>query len=533
LKICVFTEIGNDNNMKKTNMIRKVILVKMINKICGMLIYRLVKPYFIRAIIPAFLMMMNLATTNAAVNNAKGKKPTNIVLIYTDNQATWTLGCYGNNEILTPNIDQLAREGMLFERCFSSNPVCSPTRATLLTGTIPSQNGVHNYLPSGIEIGPNAYNTIEEFHSLPEILSESGYVCGLSGKWHLGDNIKPHDGFTYWVTKAGGHTTTFYDAEIVEGGKVRTEPEYLTDFWTDHGIEFIEQNKDQPFFLYLAYNGPYGLGEWLNNPAKNRFGEYYSDKDLYSFPREEINPWLNQNRQFINNIEAIRRYAAEVSGVDDGVGRIMETLKSLGLIENTLVIFTADQGLCGGHHGMWGMSDHSRPLHTFDETIHTPLIWRYPNVIAEGKRSDVMVSNYDFLPTILTFLGLEDKIPTKSDLPGRDYSAILQGQQTEWDNVIYFDYDNCRMIRTSDWKYTVRYPQGGGVDELYYLKNDPSEKNNVVNLREFADIKQKLQDELYGFFGQYADPRYDLWKTGRSKTNLLIFDKKLLPPPSN
>src|SRR5215210_5502652 len=149
-------------------------------------------------------------------------RPLNVVLILTDNQGAWTLGCYGNPDIRTPNIDRLAREGMLFENCFSSNAVCSPTRATLLTGLIPSQHGVHSYLSAGApQIGPHAYSTIAEFRTLPKILSESGYTCGLSGKWHLGDNLKPQEGFTSWVTMPHGHTQTFYNADVIEDGKVR------------------------------------------------------------------------------------------------------------------------------------------------------------------------------------------------------------------------------------------------------------------------------------------------------------------------
>ncbi|MCK4745736.1 MAG: sulfatase-like hydrolase/transferase [Bacteroidales bacterium] len=483
-------------------------------------------------------VMITGMSTNAA-SNTFGKKPTNIVLICTDNQSPWSLGCYGNKEILTPNIDRLAQEGMLFKHSYSSNPVCSPARATLLTGLIPSQHGVHNYLiPSqkehgvpdyltkGIEIGPDAYNTIEEFQSLPEILSESGYVCGLSGKWHLGDNLNPHEGFSYWVTSPGGHTTTYYNADVIENGQIRTEPMYLTDFWTDRGIRFIEQNKDQPFFLLLTYNGPYGLHGFLDTPAKNRHGQYYETQQMNSFPREETHPWLVTNRESVNNIAAMRRYAAEVSGVDDGVGRIMDALKRLKLDENTLIIYTSDQGLCGGHHGMWGMADHSRPLHTYDETIHTPMIWRHPNVIPEGKRQELMVSNYDVLPTILNYLGLENKvIPGNPKLPGRDYSAVLQGQQIKWENIVYYEFDNTRMIRTSDWKYTERFPQGACIDELYDLKNDPSEKKNIVNVEEHSEIKNHLQKKLHAFFDEYANPKYDLWKNGRSKSGTLIFKK--------
>ena len=253
---------------------------------------------------------------------------------------------------------------------------------------MPSQHGVHTYLGAGgAQIGPKAYCTIAEFRSLPEILKDAGYVCGLSGKWHLGGNLTPQEGFTYWVTMPHGHTTTFYDAEVIEDGKVRKEPGYLTDFWTDRAVRFIEPNKDRPFFLFLAYNGPYGLGESLNHPARNRHAAYYADKDLPSFPRETTHPWLHANKQFLNNVEAMRRYAAEVSGVDDGVGRVMEALKKHGLDENTLVVFTADQGLAGGHGGFWGMGDHTRPLTGYDWTMHVPLIWRHPGRVAAGKRT--------------------------------------------------------------------------------------------------------------------------------------------------
>jgi arylsulfatase A-like enzyme len=347
------------------------------------------------------------------------KRLPNIVLIMTDNQSPWTLGCYGNTEILTPNIDRLAREGIMFTRSFSSSAVCSPTRATYLTGLIPSQHGVHCYLRANeAQIGPGAYNTIEEFASLPEILTRMGYTCGLSGKWHLGGNERPQEGFTYWVTKPDGHTSTFYGAEVIENSRIRKEPTYLTDFWTNHGLRFIEQSRDRPFFLFLAYNGPYGLGASLQRSARNRHAAYYADKELASFPREPVHPWLNSNRQYVGNLTAIRRYAAEVSGVDDGVGQVLDVLDRLGLKDNTLVIFTADQGLCAGHHGMWGMADHSRPLHTYDQTCHVPLVFRHLAAIPAGRTSDLMVSNYDFLPTVLNYLGLRDEIPDKPQGPG-------------------------------------------------------------------------------------------------------------------
>jgi arylsulfatase A-like enzyme len=464
------------------------------------------------------LASLVLSAILTAANSAA--RPLNVVLILTDNQGAWTLGCYGNPDIQTPNIDRIAREGMLFENCYSSNAVCSPTRATLLTGLIPSQHGVHSYLTAGgAQIGPNAYSTIAEFRTLPRILSEAGYTCGLSGKWHLGDNLKPQEGFTSWATMPDGHTKTFYNAEVIEDGKVRTEPEYLTDFWTDHGVKFINDNKDKPFFLYLAYNGPYGLGGSMLQPAHNRHANFYADKELKCFPREKANPWLVGEKNLLNNIKAMRRYATEVSGVDDGVGRIMAALKANKLDDDTLVIFTADQGLAGGQNGLWGMGDHTRPLTGFDWTTHVPLIYRLPGRISAGKRSDILVSNYDFLPTVLDYLGLKDKTPQKPHLPGHSYNFALDRKQEAWDNTVYFEFENTRAVRTRDWKYINRFPKG--PHELYDLKTDPEERHNLVDQPSQAPKQKELHARLDGFFATYADPQYDLSRGGRSKAKRL------------
>ena len=211
----------------------------------------------------------------AVVRSVLGADRPNIVLIMTDNHGPWTLGCYGNEEIRTPHIDRLAKEGTMFLRAFANNAVCSPTRATWLTGLMPSQHGVHRYLSTGrAQIGPNAYCTIGEFRTLPKVLQGAGYVCGLSGKWHLGDNLRAQEGFSFWITKPHGHTKGFYDQEVIEDGKIRTEPGYLTELWTERGIEFIEENRQRPFFLMLAYNGPYGLGTAMVEPIKNRHRQY-------------------------------------------------------------------------------------------------------------------------------------------------------------------------------------------------------------------------------------------------------------------
>ncbi|MFM8334401.1 MAG: sulfatase, partial [Opitutaceae bacterium] len=328
-----------------------------------------------------------------------GARPPNLVFILTDNQGAWTLGCYGNPDIRTPHIDGLAAQGVRFTRALSSNPVCSPTRATFLTGLLPSQHGVHSFLDPKFMMGPEAYNTLREFTSLGEILRDAGYVCGLSGKWHLGANLTPSEGFSYWVTKPDGHTKEFYNQEVIEDGKVRTEAGYTTDLWTRKGIEFIERNKDRPFFLFLAYNGPYVLGQLMQNPPRNRHAEYYRGVQFKSFPVEAMHPWQSANKGFHNTRNAMERTAAEVSGVDDGVGDVLATLRRLGLENDTLVAYSSDQGWMGGQNGMWGMGDHFRPIGAHELMMQIPLIFRQPGRIPAGCTSDLLVSNYDFLPS--------------------------------------------------------------------------------------------------------------------------------------
>lgn len=349
-------------------------------------------------------------------------RPNNVVFILADNQGAWTLGCYGNPDIHTPNIDRLATEGMRFTRALSSNPVCSPTRATFLTGLIPSQHGVHSFLDQKFMMGPEAFNSLAEFTSLGEVLRDAGYVCGLSGKWHLGANLTPSEGFTFWVTKPDGSTREFYDQDVIENGQVRREAGYTTDLWTRKGIEFIEQNKERPFFLYLAYNGPYSLGPLMLNPSGNRHAEEYRGQPFPSFPRDAMHPWQHANKQFHNRQEAIERVACETSGVDDGVGEIMAALKRLGLDENTIVIYAADQGWMGGQNGMWGMGDHFRPIGAHELMMQIPLIFRQTGQIAPGQTSDLIVSNYDFMPSLLGYLGLADRMPQTPASPGRDFS---------------------------------------------------------------------------------------------------------------
>jgi len=449
---------------------------------------------------------------------AQTRSRPNLVLILTDNHGPWTLGCYGNPDVRTPHIDRLAREGMLFSRAFAVNAVCSPTRASLLTGLMPSQHGVHRYLAAqGAQIGPRAYNTIQEFPTLPKLLRQAGYATGLCGKWHLGANLEPQEGFQSWVTMPHGASPGFYDQEIIEDGKLRREPEYLTSFWTRHAGRFIEQHRGNPFFLMLSYNGPYGLGSSMKEPIRNAHAAYYARHELPSFPRGTAHPWNFNYGSWMNDIEVRRKYAAEISGIDDGVGRVVDMLERHRLRDNTLVLFMADQGLAGGQSGFWGMGDHTRPLTAFDWTMSIPMILSHRGRIPAGRRSDLLVNTCDVLPTVLDYLQVQP--PKNAPWPGRSFSSVLQGGTIEWDNTVHFEFENVRAIRTAEWKYIERIHQE--PNELYHLSTDPGERLNLHGRPEHSAVQDQLRDRMHAFFNRYADAKWDLWKGGRSKSGLI------------
>ena len=170
----------------------------------------------------------------------------NVLLIMTDNQSPNLLGAYGNRDIRTPNIDRLARDGLLFAHAYAASGVCSPSRAVLMTGLIPSANGVHNGLPARYAV--EDYAAIEEFRNLPQTLADAGYYTGLVGKYHLGRHEKPQLGFQWWTTFRGGHTSSFIDAQIFDNGEtynVLDRDEHLTDFWSRRAVDFLAHYKEE------------------------------------------------------------------------------------------------------------------------------------------------------------------------------------------------------------------------------------------------------------------------------------------------
>ena len=190
--------------------------------------------------------------------------------------------------------------------------------------------------------------------------------------------------------------------------------------------------------------------------------------------------------------------------------------KANGLENDTLVVYSSDQGWMGGQNGMWGMGDHFRPIGAHELMMQIPLIFRQPGQIPAAQTCDAIVSNYDFMPSVLGYLGLADKMPQKPQSPGRDFSAALRGQKlANWDNTIFYEMETTRAIRTERWKYVARHPDG--PHELYDMQSDPQERFNQYGQPGTESVKSNLAKQLDTFFTRHADPKYDIWQGGTSK----------------
>jgi arylsulfatase A-like enzyme len=484
------------------------------------------------------------------LGQAKAADHPNIVLIVSDNQTSSLLGAYGNEDILTPNIDRLAAEGMRFDRAYAASGVCSPSRASLLTGLIPSQTGIHNGLPARFG-GIEDWAGITEFRNLPQTLADAGYNTGLVGKYHLGVAAEPQIGFQYWVTFPSGHTEAFFGINVIDNGETYHVPGHLTDFWSQKAAEFIaDQDEDTPFFLYVPYNGPYNLPPLVTIIPNTRYAEYYRE-NVPAMPQEPVHPYLRNwvasqrssdtsfldswDRQVptgdgktitkeyptpgwgsidaLNNAEAMINVASEMSMIDDGVGAIMAALQEHGFDENTLVIFTADQGAAYGQHGLWGNTSQARPNPAYDQNMRIPLIIRQPGRIRAGTEQDIMVNQFDMLPTILDFLGFSDK--EIANTPGNSFAPFLVGGSVPWDNTVFYEYINTRAIQTDEWKYVKRLLQK--PNELYDMANDPGERVNLADDPQYQSVREELDAHMTAFYDRFANPRWDIWKGGTAK----------------
>lgn len=469
-------------------------------------------------------------------------KQPNVVLIFVDNQPANMMGCSGNDEIHTPNLDGLARAGIRFDNAYCPNSMCSPCRASVLTGLMPSQHGIHTWLDDYQMDGwPKGWNAIAEFDTLAERLARAGYDTALVGKYHLGFADDAQNGFAYWVTLGHGHVLSFYDNEMNDNGQREIAPGHCVDYFTDKAMAYIESHgapDSPPFFLYLTYPAPYGHWPSVKGEPDNRFADIYRHAPMNSVPREgisrELVDWIMLRHdklpgqeddyycslpQLPNDLPTLRNYYSQMSIVDDGVGRVLRKLEGSGLTEDTIIIYTADHGMSLGQHGFWGHGEDTWPSNVHREAHNIPLIISGPGDLSSGNLNSSLVGTTDIFATILDYCGLEP--PSREDAPCRSLRPLLEGRPADWEQETFMEQEETRAIRTPKWLFMRRFAPTSYAfeDELYDLEHDPGERNNLARDEKLQSIVAELSEMIEAFFGLYADPKWDLWKGGRVKSN--------------
>ncbi len=431
--------------------------------------------------------MMALAKPS---DGATAKRRPNILLVHTDDQAQWAMGAYGNRDIHTPHMDRVARQGAIFSRAFVSTPVCSPARATLMTGL----DSIQHHIEDWIHPKKEAIGLEPRFTTFSELLKKAGYATGYVGKWHLGKEPRFHPlrrGFDHFMGFLHGGNRP-KDPVLEIDGKTAKRPGWLVDMLTDAALDYVQANHTKPFFCMVSYRNPHGPFR----PVQPQDAAPYRDKKLTLFKGSEVNPK--------RVARLLRDYYACCTAVDRNLGRLLAKLDELGIADNTLVLFTGDNGYMIGQHGLHskgnahriGPPGGCRP-NMFDPAILVPLAIRWPGVVKPGTRIDEMVGQIDFFATLCDVAGVpQDQRPTTESA---SFLPLLQGRKVPWRDTFFGSFDqhhyeppaNLRMIRTSDWKL-VRNFRPGGHDELYHLAKDPDE---LVNLIDDADAKT-TRDEL-------------------------------------
>ena len=491
-------------------------------------------------------ILSNLLLLGFYIGFAQSTDKPNILFIMSDDHTATAIGAYGSRLAKlnpTPTIDQIASEGMLMENTFCNNAICSPSRATILTGQYSSINGVTGLggkLP-------------EENQYLPLELREAGYETAVIGKWHLGTMPLAFDYFK--VMHSQGHYFNPIFSEKgkplqefqlnkgkTEKGSIRIEG-HSSDVIADSGIDWLEtRDNSKPFFLKLHFKAPHGpfdnaprydtylenveipepdnyrdrknngsiATRGYNDELIDRIGSSVSNRNKLrnnvSYINKELRNKLNEEEITTESYQTyLKKYLRCVKGVDDNVKKVVEYLKANGLYDNTVIIYTGDQGFYLGEHDFidkrWG----------YEEGMRMPFIVRYPKTIKAGSRSEAITENVDFAPTILDFAGVK----TPQQMQGKSFKHILETgkEPKDWKKGAYYHYQLHLEhhlnpahigIRTKDYKLLLFYgaaiksdtPTTPPAWELYDLKKDPTEDNNVYNNPKYAKITATLKDQL-------------------------------------
>lgn len=441
----------------------------------------------------------SLAPAVPAQKNRAGAECPNILLIISDDLAAWMLGCYGNKEIRTPNIDRLARGGVRFANNFVCTPICSASRATLFTGRVPRQHGIHDFLtPEPIQSPPQGQSapppSFQSETMISDVLSGQGYECGYVGKWHMGDDQKPQHRFNFWYTMPGG-SSRYQNPSMSWNGQVVQETGYLADLMTAKARQFLDQQtREKPFFLTVSYFNPHTPYE--GHPAK--YYEMYARTNFESFGWEPAAPNALREKNLLQDIVPnLRKCAASTTALDDQIPGLLSKVHERGLLDNTLVLFCGDNGFLLGRHGLWSKGLASDPINMYEEVMQVPMIWNWPGRIPVESVRPELVSFYDVLPTLCEVAGAP--LPAGRNLCGRSYLPLATNKplpkKSPWHNVVFGHFRNTEMARDTRYKLVLR-EEGKGPNEFFDLSVDPREKVNQSENPRFVTVRDHLAAEL-------------------------------------
>jgi N-acetylglucosamine-6-sulfatase len=445
-----------------------------------------------------------LATLAAAAVPARtqSSKPRNVIFILSDDHRYDALGFMKAQPWLqTPQLDRLAQEGVHFKNAFVTTALCSPSRASILTGVYAHRHRIvdnNTAIPDGTVF-------------FPSYLQKAGYKTGFFGKWHMGaETDEPKPGFDQWVSFRGQGTYLPNANGLNVNGKKVPQKGYITDELTDYALNWLDSlPKEQQYFMYLSHKAVHS--DFV--PAERHKGHYKDAKFVYpptmaaDGEMAQHRPmWVQNQRNSFHGVEYTyhsdleigeyyKRYAETLMAVDESVGRVLKALEARGELDSTLVIYMGDNGFAFGEHGLIDKRT------SYEESMRVPLLARCPALFKGGQTVKQVVANLDIMPTVLSAAGAE----TPSGLDGKSWLPLAKGEPTEWRKELLYEYywernfpqtPTQHALRTDRYKF-IRYQGIWDVDELYDLQEDPLESRNLIFSGKHAPIISQMRERLF------------------------------------
>lgn len=465
------------------------------------------KQFVLQCIIPLLTVLFLASCSPRGTSDNPGP---NVLVVLVDDLRWDEFGLAGHNYIQTPNIDRVAQEGAYFQNAFTTTPLCSPSRASFLTGLYAHSNGITDNTARNVQS--------HKLETFPKVLNAQGYETAFIGKWHMGNDDTPRPGFDYWVALKGQGEAI--DPGLNINGERQVVKGYVTDIFTDYSLQFIRKQRNKPFLLYLSHKALHpnhlqrddgssmSIGEGGFIPADRHKGMYdtavFSRRPNNGIPpvdkpalMRQINDLPSLGEQTATPEKAIRERAEMLMAVDEGLGTLMDELEKMNQLDNTIIVFTSDHGYWYGEHGL----NEERRL-AYEEAIRIPLLIRYPPLVEAGSKPKEMVLSIDLAPTVIELAGVEPD----AHLQGRSLVPIFNHTVKDWRTSLLVEYYSdtvfprivnmgYKAVRNERYKY-IHYVDLEGMDELYDLQNDPYELKNIINDSAAAQILEEMKSEL-------------------------------------